>query len=436
MRNKALLLTMGLAVLLALASPALAGEKIKLTWWDPYGPPWDALLEKGVGGVAARHPDWDVKHEHVPWTGLIQKLTVAVASGTAPDAAHIWGTYWATNLAVNSVVLPLDDMIAKDKDLNLNDIYKGYLDSFRWKGKIWGFPDSAQPTSWLWSKQVFRESGLDPNKPPSSWEDVIAMSDKITKKDPAGNLVRIGFIPNNMWNGFYNFASHWGGSFYDERTGKVAVYNPTVLDALKWQVNFTKRYGGQELISAFQSGFGGGADQPMLTGKLGMMMATHYHYYGHYTAKPDFEYGFAPPVLPGPILGDETRGGMVCANAHVVFASTKNPQQAYELVRDYMTVGVNVWSSLSAHASVNRKWNEEALDKGLVAKWYPAELWRQDAKALLYNRPLAPIPNMPLLLSELGAQTDLARLGKTSPEEALRHVDEVVNRDLDKILKR
>ncbi|MGQ9632490.1 MAG: extracellular solute-binding protein [bacterium] len=435
MRSKLRILSVCLAALLVVALyPSFA--KVEIVFWDPYGPPWDKLLEEGTANIQAKHPEFTIKHEHVPWSGLIQKLTVAVASGTAPDAAHLWGTWWAVNLGVQGVVMPLDEQIAKDKELSLDDIYPGYLETFRYDGKIWGFPDSAQPTSWMWNKDVFSEVGLDPNKPPASWGDVVAFSDKITKKDSAGNLIRIGFIPNNMWGGFYNFASHWGGTFYDEKTGKIKAYNETNLKALQWQIDFTNRYGGQEVINALQSGFGAGADEAMVSGRLAMQLATHYHYYFRHVAKPDLNYGFAPPVLPGPIPGDEAKGGMVCANAHVVFASTKHHWEAYLTVRDYMTEGIKAWIKLSAHASVNRKVNQRALAENWIAEYYPRELWRQDMQVLEYNRPLAPIPNFSKLMDELNAQTDLARLGKKTASQALQYVDEVVNKDLEKVLRR
>ena len=43
-----------------------------------------------------------------------------------------------------------------------------------------------------YNKVVFREVGLDPEKPPRDLEEVRQYSEKILKRDGAGNVVRSG----------------------------------------------------------------------------------------------------------------------------------------------------------------------------------------------------------------------------------------------------
>ena len=42
---------------------------------------------------------------------------------------------------------------------------------------------------------MFREAGLDPEKPPKTWGEVREFSKKLYKTDANGNIVQMGFIP-------------------------------------------------------------------------------------------------------------------------------------------------------------------------------------------------------------------------------------------------
>ena len=60
------------------------------------------------------------------------------------------------------------------------------------QGKLWAMPFGAGMPLLYYNKVTFREVGLDPEKPPQDLEEVRQYSEKILKRDAAGNVVRSG----------------------------------------------------------------------------------------------------------------------------------------------------------------------------------------------------------------------------------------------------
>jgi len=62
-----------------------------------------------------------------------------------------------------------------------------------WKGQVYGIPfqEGSKPAL-FYNTKMFTEAGLDPNKPPATFDELMAAARKLAKKDAPGNLVRAG----------------------------------------------------------------------------------------------------------------------------------------------------------------------------------------------------------------------------------------------------
>jgi hypothetical protein len=59
-------------------------------------------------------------------------------------------------------------------------------------GKTWSIPFQRSTIVLYWNKDAFKEAGLDPDKAPASWDEMIAIGKKLVRKDAGGNVVRWG----------------------------------------------------------------------------------------------------------------------------------------------------------------------------------------------------------------------------------------------------
>ena len=65
-------------------------------------------------------------------------------------------------------------------------------------GKTWGIPFQRSTMVLYWNKELFKEAGLDPNKPPATWAEMLAFAQKLTKRDASGNVTQWGVqIPSS-----------------------------------------------------------------------------------------------------------------------------------------------------------------------------------------------------------------------------------------------
>src|SRR5207249_3804677 len=62
-----------------------------------------------------------------------------------------------------------------------DDFWSGALKSVTWNGKLYGVPTNNETMAFIWNKDIFKKAGLDPDKPPATWDDVVKYSAQIKK---------------------------------------------------------------------------------------------------------------------------------------------------------------------------------------------------------------------------------------------------------------
>jgi len=408
-----------------------AKEVKEVKFWHPYGPPWDAGMERTVASFNQAFPTYRASAISLP--DLYDKLPPAVVAGTAGDVTHLWGV--ARMIAYSEgVIVPIDDVLKRLPQWKQEDVFPGFLETVQYQGRIWGLPAAAQPTSVVWGKQASLEVGLDPEKAPASqaeFEDAIKKFTKAT----GGKIERIGFIPR-MWGGFFNFAYHWGGKFYDEKSQKITASDPVNVAALQWIVDLYGQYGGQAAVAEWLKQFQRRND-PLYQGKQGMDFFSHYMYYSVQVEQPDWQYGFGiiPPLGPASV---QPKGPVAHTDVNAVVKGTKDPEGATLLVW-WSTLGdgfVEAWTKVTAHPSASVSLNQKAVAQNLIAAWYPKKLWEQNFEVLKKARGWPMIP----VLNELGAELEKAHTAAVKKEKtaavALQDVDKLVQALLEEKLRK
>lgn len=246
-------------VLLLVALVAFLGFSKTVTiefWTLSLSPTFDDYINAIIEDFEAQNPDIDVKWLDIPYGAAVQKFTSAVAAKQAPDVMNL-NTSWAIDFAAQGALLPLDDYLTeKDKDIYWDKLWNSTVIN----GKSYAFPWYASIPILMYNRDFFEKAGLDPDKPPKTWDEVFEYSRKIR-----ATLDIYGFEPNIIAVDELLLE----GIPIVTPDGKKAAFNtPEAVKKLEW---FQKAY-RENLMPRSLGGYGEGR-QLYEAGKLAMYPA-------------------------------------------------------------------------------------------------------------------------------------------------------------------
>jgi sn-glycerol 3-phosphate transport system substrate-binding protein len=108
----------------------------------------------------------------------------------------------------------------------------------------WGIPFQRSTIVQYWNKAAFKEAGLDPDRPPTSWAEMVEFGKKLTKRDANANVTQWGLqIPSSgfpYWL-FQALTTENGAILMNEAGNKVDFVNPAVVEALQFFVDLSRK---------------------------------------------------------------------------------------------------------------------------------------------------------------------------------------------------
>lgn len=154
------------------AAPARSGSssgttKSKLVVWD-----WKSgdknvasYIEKAKADFAKKRPGVTVEFVAQPFDQYYTLLGAAIQSGKGPDVILFNGGGQLRDRV--DALLPLDQYVAEDKGR-----LAGW-DAFSKDGTTYGAPVTLQGHPIYYNKALYQKAGLDPEKPPKTWDELM-----------------------------------------------------------------------------------------------------------------------------------------------------------------------------------------------------------------------------------------------------------------------
>lgn len=173
----------------------------------------------------------------------IVKALTAHKSGTPPVTSVLLSTDMFTLIDEDAIV-PIDNFVKTDEDRKwLEGFYPAFMMNSRTGGKTWGVPFQRSTVVMYYNKDLFKEAGLDPNKPPQTWAELKAAATRLTKKDTSGKVTQWGVqIPSSgfpYWL-FQTLTTTNDAILANEAGTQVKFDDPRVIEALQFWVDLAK----------------------------------------------------------------------------------------------------------------------------------------------------------------------------------------------------
>lgn len=408
-----------------LSSIVLAGTVEVVFWHNMSNPVDKRAIDEIVQKFNETHPNIRVKVVLVPGSETeVTKLMTAVAAGTGPDVYYL-DRFTVAQRAHQGVLEPLEDYLESigiDTTELRSQFFKFSVDEASYNGKLYALPWDTDVRVLYYNKKLFREAGLDPDKPPVTIDELDEYAEKLTIKQ-GNRYVQLGFVPWFGQGWHYTWGWAFGGKFYDEKTQKLTFADdPKIIESFKWQKKYADKYGMKNL-GAFFSMFGAEIN-PFIGGKLAMVVDGNWFLAQIRNFAPkDFEYGVAP--IPYPPYGEPNStwaGGW----SLVIPKGAKHPKEAAEFILYMATEGQTIYAVKSGHLPTYKA----ALPKLIESD--PAQEAFAEILPTAHCRPVIPVGA--LLWDKLTEAREYILWGKKPVEQALMDAQIEVQEALDKAL--
>jgi sn-glycerol 3-phosphate transport system substrate-binding protein len=197
-------------------------------------------MQRLIGQFNQQHPDIAVT---AVYTGSYDdtnlKTRAAIQAGHPPGAA-LMSANFIREYAINQDAIPLNELIGKDGQTAaqfIAEFWPALKLNATEQGHVFGVPFQNSTPLLYYSVDAFMDAGLDPEKPPVTWQDWVDDLRKLTKHD-GSNTTRWGL----MFPGTYDYlgwitsglAMSNGGEYYNPGYGGEVYYTaPSTIGAVR-----------------------------------------------------------------------------------------------------------------------------------------------------------------------------------------------------------
>ncbi len=185
MKIKKLSLALAAAFAFGAGSAQAATE---IQWWHSMTGALGERVSDIANGFNASQKDYKVVPVYKG--GYADSLTATIAavrSGKAPDIVQVFEVGTATMMAGKKVIKPVYEVMAQahekfDPKAYMPAVTSYYSDT---QGRMLSMPFNSSTPVFFYNKDAFKKAGLDPNKPPKTWDEVQNAATKVRESGMA-----------------------------------------------------------------------------------------------------------------------------------------------------------------------------------------------------------------------------------------------------------
>ena len=311
-----------------------ADGRVTVTFWHSFTQATRPALNKLIERFHEEHPNIRLEAQYIP-TGdaLVQKLITSVQSGTAPDISWIHSHYMG-DLVQADAVYQMSHFIEGPNGLAdsiVADIYPSLIQYASWQGTMYSMPMEATNLGIVYNKDHFRAAGLDPERPPQTWDELREYCRKLRyDRNGDGRNERIGFfvpaVPAGGPQGAYMewqflpFMWQAGGDIINEDQTRVLYDTPGAVQALTFWKELYDMQNQRTFTSEYELTL-------VASGQVSMMLDGPWNL-PRYDQLLNFDWGIG--MLPA---GPEKRATVVAGEFLAIFKQSAHPDEAWQFVK-------------------------------------------------------------------------------------------------------
>ena len=214
-------------------------------WGDPPQTGSNARTDQ-IDAWNAKYPNLKVTFGTARTTGqgveAVAAILAAVAAGNPPDLVD-FDRFQTTAFTVKGVWQALDELMKRDKYDTSRFAPLIVPEAKGLDGKWYAMIRSTDNRLIFWNKDTFQEVGLDPEKGPTTWDELRQFAIRLTVRGGATGIERAGFNTEHGQAHYHIFAWQNGGSFQTPDGKKGTLPLGPNQEALQWMADLMKDLG-------------------------------------------------------------------------------------------------------------------------------------------------------------------------------------------------
>ena len=242
------------------------------------------------------------------------QLSTAFAAGTGPTMILSSSAYRFT---YGDYMQDISDVFDKT-DLDKDDFIQSYLDYCSEGDKLYFVPFQVVGYYMYWNKDLFEAAGLDPEAPPTTWEEWQTYAEKITDEG------------KNIYGSGISYDYPYQIAHMMQRLGGLAVKD----DNGSWKADFAGNTGYTDFLTMYKTLIDNGdnpleadTDSMVSAGQIGMTVGGPWVTAGLDTAGVNYGIGLIPQGDAGDMNSVEVLGFSVTTTA-----SDEEKEAAYKFI--------------------------------------------------------------------------------------------------------
>jgi multiple sugar transport system substrate-binding protein len=339
----------------------------------------------------------------IPFGELKRQVAIAIAAGEPPDFMLVDNPDHASFTAIGAFA-DLTDKWAT-WEYSFEDFYPGPVRSTQWEGRTYGVPIETNTLALFYNVDMFEEAGLDPNRPPTTWEELTVYAAKLTKPGVYGlSVSAIGTEEGTF---------QWLPFLWQNGVDIDELDTPQAVEALELWVDWIEKgYVSKEIVNMDQWS---GVRVQFVEEGAAMMIN------GPWCLPAMGEVNFKVALLPGRVERASAMGGV-----NFALFKDKNVDAAWEFIKWVYEPGTGRAEELWY------KWGCMPLLKEVaeISPYWKDPIGQVFIEQMKYARPRGPHPKWPQISEAIYTALQEALLGVKTSKQAL----EDAARKIEKIL--
>lgn len=329
-----------------------------LTYWTLFGGGDGVVMREIINKFNDERPLGDsvgIRRQRVPWDQYYDKLYTSMTGGAAPDMAIMHGSYLRR---YGDVLTKFNDLV----DFSMEDEYlTSHTNLVTIDGNVNALPMDFHPVGVYYNKAIFEEAGLDPESPPTNYEEFKSAGDTIASETDYDVFAPTPYMDGSgsvrTWSTFVKQAG--GQLFNDSWEPQFDSDVPKQMTQMFWDM--TGDWGWTQQASSENW-----ANQRFQNGNLAMTVNGTW-YVNVMRELDDFDWGFFKPYI-----GPDRQQKSVWADGHTVVLP-RNPDRSDEKTQlaaeaaHWITTQNPEWGTKAGHLPSARSIHESgALEESPI----------------------------------------------------------------------